>query len=202
MPELAQPVRLPHAVHEAIVAHAHAGKPEEICGIVRGRDLDAYEAIPARNVADERIENYTVDPKTLMLQFDFEDAGDAMMGIYHSHPVSVAYPSATDAWNAHYPESVYLICSLEDDAAPVVRAWWLVAQPDDLEWETLRADLPFREVRPGLWGWFADPSSGTPAAAMHVSAEPPFYLVFALTAEGGWIEGRMVSVRESPVEIV
>jgi proteasome lid subunit RPN8/RPN11 len=198
-------VRLPSAVQNAIVAHARAGKPEEVCGIVRGRGLDAFEAIPARNVAEERIENYTVDPHTLLRQFEFEDAGDAMMGIYHSHPVSVAYPSATDAWNAHYPESVYLICSLEDEAAPVVRAWWLVAQPfagDDKEatWHALRAALPFREVRPGLWGWFTEADAPLPVAAPVV--DTPYYLVFACTDTGTWIEGRLVTVRESPVEIV
>lgn len=205
------PVRLPRAVYHAIVAHARAGKPEEICGIVRGRGLDAYEAIPARNVAAERIENYTVDPQTLLRQFDFEDAGEAMMGIYHSHPVSPAYPSATDAWNAHYPESVYLICSLEDDAAPVVRAWWLVAQPfaDGAPvWEALRAALSFRQVRPGLWGWFAAPDAPLPPpvqAALGTTGEanaaPPFYLVYALDDGGGWIEGRLVTVREAPVAL-
>ncbi len=205
MQQSASPVRLPRAVYDAIIAHARAGKPEEICGILRGRGLEAFEAIPARNIAEERVENYTVDPQTLLLQFDFEDAGDAMMGIYHSHPVSVAYPSATDAWNAHYPESVYLICSLEDDDAPVVRAWWLVAQPfagddDGATWDALRATLPFREVRPGLWGWHAaadgELPAGTPAAAA------PYYLVFALTESGEWIDGRLVTVCESPVEIV
>ena len=63
--------------------------------------LSSY--IFAGQFADERIENYTVDPQTLLMQFDFEDDGDEMMGIYHSHPVSVAYPSATDAWNAPLP---------------------------------------------------------------------------------------------------
>lgn len=202
MHDAAQPVRLPRAVYKAIVNHARAGKPEEICGIVRGRGLDAIEAIPARNIAAERIENYIVDPQTLLLQFDFEDAGDAMMGIYHSHPVSVAYPSATDAWNAHYPESVYLICSLEDDDAPVVRAWWLVAQPIEPAWDALRAGLPFREVRPDLWGWFADPQSEAPDVAAMPETEPPYYLVYALSEEGGWIDGRLVTVREAPVEIL
>ena len=67
------------------------------------------------------MENYEVDPQTLLRQFDFEEQGDEMMGIYHSHPVSVAYPSATDAWNAHYPECVYFICSLEHDTARSAR---------------------------------------------------------------------------------
>ena len=206
MPAEALPVQLPRAVYDAIITHARAGAPEEICGIVRGRGTAAFEAIPARNVAAERIENYTVDPQTLLLQFDFEDAGDAMMGIYHSHPVSPAYPSATDAWNAHSPESVYLICSLEDEAAPVLRAWWLVAQNlaaawGAADWDVLRAALPFREVRPGLWGWFADPASPLPAAAP-AAADAPYYLVYALADEGAWIDGRLVTVRESRVEIV
>ena len=100
---------------EIIARAAREGKPEEICGILRGRDRAATELIRARNMAADRIDNYDVDPQTLLLQFEFEDDGDEMMGIYHSHPVSVAYPSATDAWNADYPDSIYFICSLEDD---------------------------------------------------------------------------------------
>lgn len=39
-----QPVIVPAGVYNAIIAHARAGKPEEICGVVRGRGLEAYEA--------------------------------------------------------------------------------------------------------------------------------------------------------------
>ena len=97
---------------------------------MRGLGLHAAEAVRGRNIAAERIENYEVDPQTLLRQFDFEEQGDEMMGIYHSHPVSVAYPSATDAWNAHYPECIYFICSLEHDAAPVLRAFRMIAPLD------------------------------------------------------------------------
>ena len=116
-------VTVPRAVRDVIVAHAREGKPEEICGIVRGRGLAAESIVRGRNIAAERIENYEVDPQTLLRQFEFEEEGDEMMGIYHSHPVSVAFPSATDAWNAHYPDSIYFICSLEYDDAPVIRAF-------------------------------------------------------------------------------
>jgi hypothetical protein len=79
-------VTLPAALWEAIVTHAREGKPEEICGIVRGRGSTALEVIRGQNIAPERIENYDVDPQTLLKQFDFEEAGDEMMGIYHSIP--------------------------------------------------------------------------------------------------------------------
>ena len=36
---------MPQAVYDNIVAHAREGKPEEICGIVRGRGLTAYAAV-------------------------------------------------------------------------------------------------------------------------------------------------------------
>ena len=56
------PVVLPATVYAEIVQHARAGKPEEICGVVRGRGLAAHAAIRGRNIAAERIENYEVDP--------------------------------------------------------------------------------------------------------------------------------------------
>lgn len=203
-PLAADAVILPLPLWEFIVAHAREGKPEEICGILRGKGAVAFEAIRARNVADERIENYTVDPQTLLRQFEFEDAGEEMMGIYHSHPVSVAEPSATDAWNAHYPEAIYFICSLEFDDAPVIRAWRLEDVDAELDWEALRRNLPFREVRHNLWGYhqpfgalLAPSLADTEAAQI----PPPFYLVFATDSTGDLLEGRLVTVRECPLEL-
>jgi proteasome lid subunit RPN8/RPN11 len=196
-------VTLPLPLWEEIVAHAREGKPEEICGILRGKGAVAFEAIRARNVAGERIENYTVDPQTLLRQFDFEDAGEEMMGIYHSHPVSVAEPSATDAWNAHYPEAVYFICSLEFDAQPVIRAWRLEDAGVALDWDALRAALPFREVRPGLWGHLQPAGAPLPPVLAETEAAAcaaPYYLVFATEPDGALVEGRLVTVRECAVE--
>ena len=70
MPEATQ---LPRAVYAAIIAHAREGKPEEICGVIRGRGLQAHEAVRGRNIAGERIENYEVDPQTLLLQFALKE---------------------------------------------------------------------------------------------------------------------------------
>jgi proteasome lid subunit RPN8/RPN11 len=194
-------VSIPRTIFEAIVAHAREGKPEEICGILRGRGTVAFELIRARNIAEERIENYTVDPQTLLLQFEFEDSGDEMMGIYHSHPVSVAYPSATDAWNANYPDAVYLICSLEDDAAPVVRAWRLVAESVDLDWGEVRERAPFREVRSGLFGCFQQDATLAPAVLARAAGIEPYYLVYQRDEEGEIVDERLVSVRECPLHI-
>lgn len=199
-----QAISLPRAIYDEIIAHAKEGKPEEICGILRGRSAEAFELFRADNIASERIENYDVDPKTLMMQFAFEETGDEMMGIYHSHPVSVAWPSATDAWNAHYPESYYLICSLEYDDAPILRAFRMSATFPDVDGAALRAALPFREVRRGLFGYFQAADRSTPRALHDLAAGValPFYVVFAVDEAGDVDDLRFVEITEFRVEII
>lgn len=188
-------------VVDAIVAHAREGKPEEVCGIVRGRGLHAAEAVRGRNIAAERIENYEVDPQTLLRQFDFEDQGDEMMGIYHSHPVSVAYPSATDAWNAHYPECIYFICSLEHDAAPILRAFRMTPHWIEVDLGRLRTEVGFYETRPGLFAWFQDAGQPTPADLGPLMSLAPFYVDYFVDDQGEVVESRIVSVQEHPIVV-
>jgi proteasome lid subunit RPN8/RPN11 len=199
-----QPVLLPAAAQQFIIDHAREGKPEEICGILRGKGLEAYEAYRGQNIAGERIENYEVDPQTLLRQFDFEDQGEEMMGVYHSHPVSVAYPSATDAWNAHYPDSIYFICSLEFDDAPVIRAYRMISHFLDLEYGALRTSLNCYETRPGLWAYYqrgdtplAAPLANTPTAEL----SRPFYIVLYLDPDSSDVDGRVVTLQEHPIQI-
>jgi proteasome lid subunit RPN8/RPN11 len=194
-------VLLPAAVQAAIITHAREGKPEEICGVVRGQGLAAHEAIRGRNIAAERIENYEVDPQTLLLQFEFEEQGEEMMGIYHSHPVSVAYPSATDAWNAHYPECIYFICSLEHDDAPVLRAFRLTPHFLELDWATLKQALPVYETRPGLFGYYQSGDARLPSVLAETAAklQAPFYV--AIFGADGELDGRVVEVAEYPVQV-
>ncbi len=199
-----EPIRLSRAIVDQIIAHAREGKPEEVCGILRGRDGQVLELIRARNVAQDRIHDYTVDPQTLLKQFDFEEQGDAMVGIYHSHPVSPAYPSATDAWNAHYPESVYLIVSLERDDAPVLRAFRLLTHFLELDPEALRRALPFEQARPGLFAYFQPGDRPVPPVLQAVAeqAPPPFYLVFSTDETGEKVqEMRVVRVVEAPIQV-
>ena len=201
MSDVEQIVHVPLTVYTAIVAHAREGKPEEICGIVRGRGLEAHEAMRGRNIAAERIENYEVDPQTLLRQFEFEEAGEEMMGIYHSHPVSVAYPSATDAWNAHYPESIYFICSLEFDDAPVLRAFKLTTHWIDLDVAALRRELAFYETRPHLFAYFQPADRPLPAVLASLPEAPPapFYVDYFTNDAGEVEEARLVSVTEYEV---
>jgi proteasome lid subunit RPN8/RPN11 len=147
-------ITLPRSIHDEIVAHALEGAPEEICGILSGRDGVATELVRARNEAANRIMDYWVDGQTLLKQFDFEDRGEEMIAIYHSHPVDEAYPSATDARNAFYPDATYIICSLLQPGRPVVRAYRLIAEalparPVDLVRVRNNPDFLARQHRDG-----------------------------------------------------
>ncbi len=147
-------LRLPHRIYEEIVAHAREGYPEEICGLIAGHVEDgigyAHALYRARNVAEDRTVNYAVDPQTLLKQIEFEERGEVLVAIYHSHPESPPYPSATDARQAYYPDSVYIICSLQDWEYPELRGWHLVQGPAQ-EVSEVPAHLPPVGGRDGLW---------------------------------------------------
>ena len=202
------PVLLTQAIYDEIVAHGKAGKPEEICGLLRGRGNRATELFRVQNVAEDKVNNYSVDPKALLLQFQFEDEGDEMMGIYHTHPISVAYPSGTDAWSAHYPDSYYLICSLEFDDAPVIRAFRMITrflEMNEADVAELSAVVPLDETRPGLFAHFQGDAGSMSmylaAVASAMDATPPFYVVFGHDPAFGGTDVRLVTVREHPVQV-
>ena len=110
-----------------ILAHARAEAPNEACGLLAGRDGYVTHILPATNVADNPLVGYLMDPQDQLDHFQaIEEQGLDMLGIYHSHPVSPAYPSPTDLSMAYYPEAVYAIVSLMQSDSPVLRAFRLV----------------------------------------------------------------------------
>jgi [CysO sulfur-carrier protein]-S-L-cysteine hydrolase len=201
--EIQEPLVISQAIYDEIIAHARSGKPDEICGLLRGRENRAIELIRAENVAEDKVENYDVDPQTLLLQFKFEEAGDRMVAIYHSHPVSVAYPSATDAWSAHYPDAYYLICSLEFDDRPVLRSFRLLPDFAELDMDLLSQRLPFYETRPGLFGFYQSSEDPLPAELEDLAADvpPPFYIVYHADESQAVEDYRVVAIRETQVAI-
>jgi proteasome lid subunit RPN8/RPN11 len=196
---MAEAVKLPQAVYDDIIDHARAGHPEEICGIVRGNGLEATSSKRAENVAENRVIHYEVDSKTL-LEFALHE--DEMVGVYHSHPESPAYPSATDAWIAEYPNKIYFICSLEQFDAPVIRAFRMTTHYVDLDIPALREALSFYETRPNLFAYY-QPDAEPPLALTDLAAEVglPFYIVY-YSEDGQEVDSRVVQVTEHPIEVV
>ena len=108
---------------DEMVAHAREELPNEACGIVAGKDGAAVKLFRARN-AEASPYRYSVDPQDLFGVFkECEENGWEFLAIYHSHVASEAYPSATDVRLAFWPEAFYVLVSLMDPDAPVVRAF-------------------------------------------------------------------------------
>lgn len=191
------------SVLNEIVAHAREGKPEEVCGILRGRGNRAFAVVRARNIAPDPVNDYTVDDQTLLKQFEFEETGDEMVAIYHSHPVTPAYPSASDAWNAYYPDCAYLICSLQDEPSPVVRAFRLISHDQPLDLSALTAALDFYETRPGRFAFFQSDERALPPVLQfaELRVPTPFYIVYETDQRGKNQRVRLVSVIEEPLHI-
>jgi [CysO sulfur-carrier protein]-S-L-cysteine hydrolase len=109
---------------DEMVAHAREDLPNECCGMIGGRDGEASRVVRVENAAASPL-RYEMDPQG---QYDalkaIEDAGEELIGIYHSHTRSAAYPSQTDVNEARmWPEQAYVIVSLENEEAPDVKAY-------------------------------------------------------------------------------
>jgi len=121
-------VRIPQALIDEIVAHAREDLPNECCGMVGGADGEARTVYRARNEFESPL-RFGVDSNDLfrITQKEMPRRDEDLVAIYHSHTKSPAYPSQTDVnmANGSWPDAIWIIVSLEDEANPDVKAYWL-----------------------------------------------------------------------------
>ena len=127
-------LKLSRAHFERIVAQGREGKPLEICGLLAApagaapsdENLVIGEVYPVES--DDKSElTYTINAAGYMkAERDARGRGLKIVGIYHTHPATVAYPSKTDVARAHwgdtddllFPDFSYLIVSLRNPQNP------------------------------------------------------------------------------------
>lgn len=109
-----------------MLAQAYAEAPNECCGLLLGQGDVVADVFPGRNIRmSPRI--YELDPQDQLRAFRLMDErGWDLVGIYHSHPATEAYPSRTDQAQALYPDARYVIISLVDKDHPHVKAFRIV----------------------------------------------------------------------------
>jgi proteasome lid subunit RPN8/RPN11 len=118
---------------DEMVEHALADLPNECCGLILAKDGVATKLYRARN-AEASPFRYNIHPIDLKNALEEADENDWQMHvIYHSHVASDAYPSPTDVrlsqWQGTdpptdlFPGAYYVLVSLKDRDAPVVRAF-------------------------------------------------------------------------------
>ncbi|HXZ25913.1 MAG TPA: M67 family metallopeptidase [Nitrospiria bacterium] len=115
---------IPKPIFEELLAHARDEAPREACGILAGRNGSVTHIYRVKNGDPNPEIRYLMDNREqLWVQKNMRHNSLELTAIYHSHPKSEAYPSATDVKLAFYPEAAYLLVSLADPARPVARAF-------------------------------------------------------------------------------
>lgn len=129
---------------EKIVAQGRAGKPLEICGLLAGRRVSnpsleegtsaEVQQIYPIDSEDQSEKTYTLNPlQQLRAEKDAASKGWSILGIYHTHPATMPYPSPTDVKRAHwegtedlmYPDYSFLIVSLRQPETPEPRSFYI-----------------------------------------------------------------------------
>lgn len=121
-----QVVRLPAAMRDEIYAHGREEYPRECMGMIGGvgDDLvDLYRMVNTSEIdkayADDPVENIEVGEK-------MDERGQLPLVIYHSHPDTEAYFSATDeqvARDGLWGPIIYIVASIKPDAEPYMKAF-------------------------------------------------------------------------------
>lgn len=97
--------------------------PDEACGLLAGKGSKVEKVYEMTNT-DKSAATFFMDAKEqFKVMKDIRNCGLEMVGIYHSHVATRAYPSSHDVEMAFYPEASYVIISLVDKDRPDVRSF-------------------------------------------------------------------------------
>ena len=129
-------IEIPRPVYEEVIKHCKTCYPQEACGFVVGKDSVAHYFDPIENMDHSSI-TYSMDPKQQMKSFKkWTKKKLSMIGIFHSHVASSAYPSQTDKQQAFYSDVSYLIVSLANMERPDLKSFKITGNqitPEELK---------------------------------------------------------------------
>lgn len=124
-------INIPKFIVDKMIAHAKEEYPNECCGLLAGKDGEISSLYRIEN-DDKSPDTYFMNPKELFSsQKDMREKEIDLIGIYHSHTHSEAFPSKTDTEKALwpgsglplFPKSFYFIISLENFEKPVIKVF-------------------------------------------------------------------------------
>jgi proteasome lid subunit RPN8/RPN11 len=126
-------LQLTRAVHEAMLAHAVDGLPDEACGLFAADPATGRieRFFPMRNTAASS-QIYRLDGREMMaVEAEADAAGLLVAGVMHSHTHTSAYPSPTDVRDAEvfdpFGAWVFVIVSLKFPE-PSLRAFRILGE--------------------------------------------------------------------------
>lgn len=113
--------------YNIIINHVKKETPNEACGVLAGKDEEVKKVYPMTNTSDRPELCYFMEPKEqFAVMKEIRNSGLEMVGIYHSHLETEAYPSAHDVELAYYQDVSYVIVSLKDKDNPSIRSFKII----------------------------------------------------------------------------
>jgi proteasome lid subunit RPN8/RPN11 len=111
---------------DAIVAACIRALPNEGCGLLLGSaNGEVTDVVASPNVADSAM-IYEIDSRVLLRAYRrADDESLIVLGVFHSHTHSEAYPSPTDVRQAPDSEWHYVVVSLRD-VPTVIRSFRII----------------------------------------------------------------------------
>ena len=87
---------LSQSIKKILTQHAENENPNESCAILYGNDKTITEVFLTKNIEESSV-NFTISNEQLIEGYKIaEEKKIEVIGIFHSHPNSDAYPSNTD----------------------------------------------------------------------------------------------------------
>jgi len=116
-------LKISQSLLDEVIAHCLGHYPKEACGILAGQAETVSQVYPMTNVEDSPI-GYAMDPKEqLQTEKQMRQRHQQMLGIYHSHTATDAYPSSVDVGLAVSPDVSYVVVSLKDRGHPDFKSY-------------------------------------------------------------------------------
>lgn len=128
--------------YEKMLKNALENLPDEACGLLGGRIDDegnkTVEKVYLLTNIDHSNEHFSLDPKEqLSAVKDMRANGIVPLGNWHSHPESPSRPSEEDKRLAYDKTASYMILSLMNKEAPVLKSFKIDgnnAEQEELEY--------------------------------------------------------------------
>ena len=91
-----QKIILSQADKKILSEYAEKEKPNESCALLFGKDDHVFKIFLTKNIEESPVK-FTISNEQLIKGYKMaEDENMEVVGIFHSHPNSDAYPSSTD----------------------------------------------------------------------------------------------------------
>jgi proteasome lid subunit RPN8/RPN11 len=136
-------LKLTAAQADQIRREGAAVYPNECCGVMIGKDDGNQRFVrqlkPLTNSFDtaERYHRFSLSPKDLMrAEKEAAEAGELVLGFYHSHPDHPARPSEYDRQHA-WPFYSYVIVAIETGKPAAMTSWRLQETTEQFEEEKI-----------------------------------------------------------------